>query len=75
MIDDKTTTGIAMKHEVLQVQPDFQKKAKFIFLEDFDIPELKQQVKNIPPDSIILLLFSEPRQDREFFHASGRADR
>ncbi|MGO9377722.1 MAG: ABC transporter substrate binding protein [Dissulfurispiraceae bacterium] len=67
VIDDKTTTGIAMKHEVLQVQPDFQKKAKFIFLEDFDIPELKQQVKNIPPDSIILLLLVNRDKTGNFF--------
>ena len=67
VIDDKTTTGIAMKNELLKVMPHFKDKVKFVFLEDFDIAELRQQVRNIPPESIILLLLVNRDRTGSFF--------
>jgi len=67
VIDDKTTTGIAMKKELLEVMPYFKDKVDFVFLEDFDITELRQQVSNIPPNSIILLLVVNRDRTGNFF--------
>ncbi len=67
VIDDKTTTGVAMKNEVLQVMPYFKDRVAFFFLEDFDIAELRQQVRNIPSDSIILLILVNRDKTGNFF--------
>jgi len=67
VIDDKTTTGVAMKNELMQVMPYFKDRVHFVFFEDFDISELRQKVRNIPPDSIILLLLVNRDKTGNFF--------
>jgi PAS domain S-box-containing protein len=67
VIDDKTTTGVAMKKEVLKVMPYYQGKVDFEFLEDFDITELRRQVRSIPPNCIILLLVVNRDRTGNFF--------
>ncbi len=67
VIDDKTTTGVAMKNELLQVIPYFRDKVRFVFFDDFDIAELRQKVRNLPPDSIILLLVVNRDRTGNFF--------
>ncbi len=54
-INDNTTTGIAVKNEVLANAPLFEGRVDFEFIEDFDITELKDRVWKLPRDSIILL--------------------
>ncbi len=67
VIDDKTTTGVAMKNELQQIMPYFKDRVHFVFLEDFDISELRQKVRNIPADSIILLLLVNRDKTGNFF--------
>ena len=67
VIDDKTTTGVAMKNELLQVMPFFRNKVRFVFFDDFNIAELRQKVRSIPPDSIILLLVVNRDRTGNFF--------
>ncbi|HTZ18446.1 MAG TPA: ABC transporter substrate binding protein [Dissulfurispiraceae bacterium] len=67
VIDDKTTTGVAMKNELLKVMPNFRDKVHFVFFEDFDIAELKQKVRNISSDCIILLLLVNRDRTGNFF--------
>jgi len=55
VVGDNTTTGIAMKNQVLEVVPYFRDRVRFVFLEDFDIRELLSKVREIPPHSVILL--------------------
>lgn len=67
VINDKTTTGIAMRNELQTVLPRFSHLVKFIFIDDFDIPELQQQVRSLPSDSIILLLVVNRDKTGNFF--------
>jgi len=67
VVSDKTTTGIAMKHEVLEVIPYFKNKVKFVFLEDFDFGELLSKVQNLAADSIILLTVVNRDRTGNFF--------
>lgn len=67
VINDKTTTGIAMKKEVLNVMPVFENRVRFTFFEDFDIPELQERILKIPYDSIILLLVVNRDRTGNFF--------
>jgi PAS domain S-box-containing protein len=67
VIDDKTTTGVAVKQELLNIAPQFMDRVKFEFLEDFDVTELKQQVRAIQPNSIILLLVVNRDRTGNFF--------
>ena len=67
VIDDKTTTGVAMKNELLQIMPYFKERVRFVFLDDFDIAELRQKVGSIQPDSIILLLVVNRDRTGNFF--------
>ena len=55
VVSDKTTTGIAMKQEVLEASRRFEDNIEFVFLEDFDMGELQAKVQSVPADSIILL--------------------
>ena len=64
---DKTTTGIAMKNQVLEVVPYFRDRVRFAFLEDFDIRELLSKVREIPPHSIILLTVVNRDSKGNFF--------
>jgi len=66
VINDMTTTGIALKAQLLEVIPSF-KKVDFLFLEDFDINELRQEVKKISPESLIFLLVVNRDKAGEFF--------
>jgi sigma-B regulation protein RsbU (phosphoserine phosphatase) len=67
VINDRTTTGVAMKKEVLKVMPAFQNRVQFTFFDDFDIPELKDRIRKIPYDSIILLLVVNRDRTGNFF--------
>lgn len=67
VINDRTTTGIAMKNEVLKVMPSFENRVQFAFFDDFDIPELQERIRKIPYDSIILLLVVNRDRTGNFF--------
>lgn len=67
VVGDKTTTGIAMKNEVLEAMPLFKDRIKFVFLEDFNIGELLTKVRDLPRDSIILLTVVNRDRTGNFF--------
>ncbi|MDQ5988298.1 MAG: hypothetical protein CSYNP_04058 [Syntrophus sp. SKADARSKE-3] len=67
VVGDKTTAGIAMKHEVMKAVPSFQGKVKFVFIEDFDLDELLSKVRDLPLDSIILLTVVNRDRKGTFF--------
>jgi len=67
VVNDKTTTGILMKNEVIDVIPYFKNKVKFIFFEDFDFVELQSKIKNLPSESIILLTVANRDRTGNFF--------
>lgn len=67
VVGDKTTTGLAMKQEILDVVPDFRDRAEFVFIEDFDLDELVAKVRDLPRDSIILLTVVNRDRKGNFF--------
>jgi PAS domain S-box-containing protein len=67
VVGDKTTTGIAMKNQVLEVVPYFSDRVRFVFLDDFDIQELLSKVREVPPRSIILLTVVNRDKKGNFF--------
>ena len=66
-VNDKTTTGIAVKNEVLQIAPLFEDQVYFDFYEDFNIEELKDKVWKLPRNSIILLSVVNRDRSGQFF--------
>ncbi|MCX7914103.1 MAG: PAS domain S-box protein [Thermodesulfovibrionales bacterium] len=67
VINDSTTTGIALKKELLQVIPHFKDRAEFHFIENFDIEELKAILKKIPSDALIFMLIVNRDRAGQFF--------
>lgn len=67
VINDVTTTGLAMRKNLLEIAPQFSKKVQFIMLENPDMKELLQEVEKIPPKSIILLLLVNRDRTGNFF--------
>ncbi|WP_297211470.1 MULTISPECIES: sensor histidine kinase [Thermodesulfovibrio] len=67
VINDVTTTGLAMKRSLLEVAPRFLRKVQFIMLENPDMRELLSEVEKIPPKSIILLLLVNRDRTGNFF--------
>jgi PAS domain S-box-containing protein len=66
-INDSTTTGMAVKNQVLGIAPLFEDRADLVFVEDFNIEELKEQVWKLPRDSIILLSVVTRDRSGQFF--------
>ncbi len=67
VVGDNTTTGIAMKNQVLEVAPFFRDRVRFVFVEDFDIRELLSKVRELPARSIILLTVVNRDSKGNFF--------
>ncbi|HEU4382455.1 MAG TPA: ABC transporter substrate binding protein [Anaeromyxobacteraceae bacterium] len=65
VVVDHTTTGMAMKSEVLDVARHFVAAVDFVFLEDLEMSELQKQVASLPPRSVVLLtVFNYDRAGR-----------
>ena len=67
VVNDSTTTGLAMRNEVLEVAPRFKDLLEFVFLEDLDMAELQEQVTRLPPKSLILMLVFNYDKTGRFF--------
>jgi PAS domain S-box-containing protein len=67
LVNDRTTTGIAMKNEALQIIPSFHDRVAFEFLDDFDFSELQMKIRALPPDSIILVTVVNRDRTGNFF--------
>lgn len=67
VINDRTTTGMAMKKEIQQVIKQFQDTIKFTFYDDFDLKDIPQRVSNLPTDTLILLVVVNRDKSGNFF--------
>ena len=67
VINDRTTTGVAMKNEVLEVAPYFRDSVKFVFFEDLTMSELQERISALPPKSVILLTVFNYDRSGQFF--------
>lgn len=67
VINDITTTGLAMKKELIKAQPYFADKVRFIMIENPNMKDLIKSVENIPPNSIVLLLLVNRDKTGNFF--------
>ncbi len=61
IINDRSRTGYAMKRDIFKVLPEYKEKLKFEYIDNMEISDLKQRVKNLPPKTAILwvLLFKD----------------
>ncbi len=67
VVNDKTTTGLAMKNELLEILPFFNGRVKFAFLDDFDMGDLQSRIQSVSPNSIILLTVVNRDKTGSFF--------
>lgn len=67
IINDITTTGLAMKKSLIEILPRFPSSINFIMLENPDMKELPKEVEKIPSKSIILLLLANRDRTGNFF--------
>jgi PAS domain S-box-containing protein len=67
VISDRTTTGVAMKNELLEVASYFGGSVKFVFLENLNMSELQERIKELPPKSVILLTVFNYDKSGQFF--------
>ncbi len=67
IINDITTTGLAMKKTILETIPKFSSKVKFIMIENPNMRELISEIEKIPPKSIILMLLVNRDKTGNFF--------
>ena len=67
VVNDRTTTGVALKSELDAVIPRFEASTEFVLIEDLDMAEVQAQVKALPADSLILMLVFNRDASGQFF--------
>lgn len=67
VINDVTTTGLAMKREFLKAIPNFKERINFVMIENPDMKELIREVENISTKSIVLMLLVNRDKTGNFF--------
>ena len=74
VVNDWTTTGIAMKNEILEVAPHFKSSLEFVFLDNLDMTELQARIRNLPAKTIILMtVFNYDKTGRFFTYEESLA--
>ena len=67
VINDLTTTGRANRRILDGLLPEFSGKAEIEFLEDLTMAELQAAVRNLPPDTLILIMtFNRDKNGEDF---------
>ena len=67
VVNDGTTTGVALESELQAVIPRFEDSTEFVLIEDLDMAEVQAQVQALPADSLILLLVFNRDASGQFF--------
>lgn len=67
VINDRTTTGIALKEQLTEIIPYYSNRASFVFYDDFDINELRTEVKKLTDQTLIFLLIVNQDKTGRFF--------
>ena len=67
VINDTTTTGLALKEQLLSIIPKYKDLAKFVIYDDFDIEELKDTLKHLKKGTLIFLLIVNRDRSGRFF--------
>jgi signal transduction histidine kinase len=66
-INEWTATGVGVHEAFVEAMAPFQNSIKFILLEDVELEDIFQQLKSLPPDSIVVYTaFSRDRSGRLF---------
>lgn len=74
VVGDKSSAALAMQREVLSATPYFRDSVQFAFIEDFDVEELRQQIREVPGDGIILMtVVNEDRRGNYFSYEESLA--
>lgn len=56
VVNERTTTGDAVKRSLQEVMPRFTERVSFISLEDLGMPEILNRIQNLDEESLILYL-------------------
>ena len=67
VIGDRSKSGKSNTEKVKKIIPDYQESIHFTFWDDFEAGELKEKLKNLPHDSIVLFFnFFRDRSGKYF---------
>ncbi len=66
VINDRTTTGLALKEQLSMIIPNYN-KVSFVFYDDFDINELRAEVRKLTNETMIFLLIVNRDKKGRFF--------
>jgi len=67
IVNDRTTTGAANRKIIDTVIPEFSPKIAFDYLEDLTMDELREQLRQLKPGTVILLMtFNRDRSGKVF---------
>jgi sigma-B regulation protein RsbU (phosphoserine phosphatase) len=56
VINDRSISGISNKNRLLEILPDYEDRVSVTFLEDLTMDDLQETVRNLPDDSVILMM-------------------
>jgi len=56
IVNDKSTTGLALEKDLQQVLPQFADRVRFVSLADCTMGQVRETVKTLPDDSLVLYL-------------------
>ena len=61
IINDKSKTGYAIKRDFFKILPIYKNRVNFEYIDDISLSNLKEKIKNLPKNTIILwvLLFKD----------------
>ena len=61
IINDRSRTGYAMKRDIFKVLPEYKDRFKFEYIDNMSIKNIKEKVRNLPHNTVILwvLLFKD----------------
>jgi len=72
IINDKSKTGLAIKKDLIPIIKMYKKKFEIEYIDNMDIKAIKQKVKNLPKQSVMLfILFSKDSQGEYFTYKKG----
>lgn len=57
IINDTTTTGLAVRTRIVELLPEYRDRINMVLLEDMTMPEILARVKKLPGDALVYFTF------------------
>ncbi len=67
LLNDQTPSGIATLESFEQVRPQFEDQVEFVILDDFAVSDMQNELAELPPNSLILMLLVNRDNTGQFF--------